>query len=196
MRTRRYHTTHELVALYKSHILSFIEYRTPAIYHAATSVLESVDRIQAHLLRQLGISHLEALLDFNLAPLESRRDIAMLGVLHRASLQEGPQCFHSWFRLSESHRRHSTRQRRNSARPLAEILPVRSKAIARRSAFGLVSIYNFLPNEVVTQVTVKEFQQALSNLMKQQARAGHPQWSRLFSPRSDYISHPLRHLAG
>ena len=30
-------------------------------------------------------------MNFNLAPLSTRRDIAMLGVIHRAALREGPQ---------------------------------------------------------------------------------------------------------
>eukprot|EP00969_Alexandrium_andersonii_P236978 10460782-Alexandrium_andersonii.AAC.1 len=36
VRTSRYHTSAELILLYKAHILSFVEYRTAAIAHAAT----------------------------------------------------------------------------------------------------------------------------------------------------------------
>jgi hypothetical protein len=45
-RTRRYYTDAELILLYKSQLLSFIEYRTSAIYHATRDVLERVDDIQ------------------------------------------------------------------------------------------------------------------------------------------------------
>ena len=34
LRTRRFYTDADLVVLYKAHLLSFLEYRTPAIYHA------------------------------------------------------------------------------------------------------------------------------------------------------------------
>ena len=39
MRTQRYHTDAELLLLFKSHILSYLEYRTPAIYHACSTAL-------------------------------------------------------------------------------------------------------------------------------------------------------------
>ena len=67
-------------------MLSYIEYKTAAIYHATQGELSIIDRIQAGFLRELGISENDALLHFNLAPLHTRRDIAMLGVIHRAAI--------------------------------------------------------------------------------------------------------------
>ena len=180
--------------LYNSHILSFLEYRTPGLYHASSSVIDPVNRIQSKFLREVGVSEIAALLDFNLAPLESRRDIAMLGVLHRAALKEGPVCFHKWFYEAAPNCRRSERGRRNTYRPLAEILPIYSLAIARRSAFGLISVYNLLPNSIVEKSCVKSFQRALSDFMKDQARRNHTLWPALFSPRCAFITHPLRHL--
>eukprot|EP00959_Pyramimonas_sp_CCMP1952_P445177 9321525-Pyramimonas_sp.AAC.1 len=46
VRTRRFYNDAELVNLYKSHVLSFIEYRTSAIYHASASVLAPLDALQ------------------------------------------------------------------------------------------------------------------------------------------------------
>ena len=46
LRTSRYFSTPELIGLYKSKLLSYIEYRTPAIYHACTSHLAPLDQIQ------------------------------------------------------------------------------------------------------------------------------------------------------
>ena len=62
--------------LYKSHILSYVEYRTPAVFHACTTVLHPLDRVLQNLFRQINMSDEEALLNFNLAPLSTRRDIA------------------------------------------------------------------------------------------------------------------------
>ena len=89
-RTRRYYTPVQTINLYKAHILSYIEYRTPAISHASATLLAPLDRIQVRLLRELGLSPEEALMDYRLAPLHSRRDIAILGVIHRATRKEGP----------------------------------------------------------------------------------------------------------
>jgi hypothetical protein len=39
IRSRRYYSDAELIVLYKAHLLSFVEYRTPVIYHATREVL-------------------------------------------------------------------------------------------------------------------------------------------------------------
>ena len=41
----------ELIYFFKAHILSFIKYRTPGIFHAAPSHLLSIDMVQTRLLR-------------------------------------------------------------------------------------------------------------------------------------------------
>ena len=66
--------------------ISYVQSSTPAIFHASLNVLEPVDRVQRRLLRELGLSEVDALLNFRLAPLPSRRDIAMLGFLHKVTL--------------------------------------------------------------------------------------------------------------
>ena len=71
--------------------LIFIKYRITGITYTSTSVLLSLDRIQSSFWRQIGISPIEALFHFNLAPLETRRDIAMLAVIHRSILGQGRQ---------------------------------------------------------------------------------------------------------
>ena len=93
LRTSRYFGTRELIGLYKAKILSFVECRTAAIYHTCDSHLEHLDRLQRWFLREIGVSELEALHVFHLAPLTSRRDIAMLGLVHRTVLRQGPQHF-------------------------------------------------------------------------------------------------------
>ena len=93
LRTRRFITSVQLVDVYKSQILSFVEYRTPAIYHTCSSALQVLDSVQDSLLSAAGMSELEALLVCNLPPLCIRRDIALLGVIHRAVLGRGPAHF-------------------------------------------------------------------------------------------------------
>lgn len=56
LRTRRFFTHAEVMVHFKSHVLSFLEYRTPALYHAATTVLRPLDRVLSSFLRQLGMS--------------------------------------------------------------------------------------------------------------------------------------------
>ena len=121
------------VLQYKQQVLSFIEYRTGAIYHATTTVLNQLDRTQDNFFRELGIDSTAALMDFNLAPLSMRRDIALLGILHRAALGEGPPQFREYFRREEGSLR------------LVDLLENKTLSpLMRRSILGLVRVYNSL----------------------------------------------------
>ena len=82
LRARRFYEVEETITTYKTKILSYLEYRTPANYHA--------DGVQTKLLREMGLSDEDALSKFHLAPLTSRRDMAMLGLIHRTVLGMGP----------------------------------------------------------------------------------------------------------
>ena len=64
MRTWRYYSTPNLVLLYKSHLRSYVGYRTPEIYHACDSALRTIDRIQESFLEQIGLPKINALHDF------------------------------------------------------------------------------------------------------------------------------------
>ena len=97
MQTRICYNDCEMILFYKSHILSYLEYRTAAFYHARTSVFEPLDRIQQRLLSNIGIRDSDAAIYFNLLPLSVRRDIAMLGVIHRAVLRLPPCQLHELF---------------------------------------------------------------------------------------------------
>ena len=63
---------------------------THAVYHASTTVLRDLDLLQERFLRQLDVSEVDAFLTYILAPLRLRRDVAMLGIIHRASMRQGP----------------------------------------------------------------------------------------------------------
>ena len=67
-------------------MLGYIEGKTSAIYHAASSLLLRVDRIQAHFLKCVDVTDVDALCKFRLAPLIARRDMAMLAIYTARSL--------------------------------------------------------------------------------------------------------------
>lgn len=101
LRSQRHFNAEALVNIYKSRMLGFIEYRMAAIHHACDSLLHPLDAIQRRLLEHVGASETEALFKFNLAPFASRRDIAMLGLIHRSVLDKGPQHFQQFFKRQE-----------------------------------------------------------------------------------------------
>ena len=86
LRTSNFHCDAQLVDVYKSRLLSYVEYRTAALDHSTDTVLKPFDDVQTRFLRALDCTELEALTVYNLAPLAARRDIAMLGVIHRTVL--------------------------------------------------------------------------------------------------------------
>ena len=76
----------------------------------AKSAALQVIRILERFLEELGLSLRDSLIDFGLAPLPTRRDIAMLGIIHRAVLRKGPKQLRELFAL-DAGRRRSARER-------------------------------------------------------------------------------------
>ena len=200
LRCQRHFDARNLVNLYKSRLLGYIEYRTAAIYHACDSLLHGVDNVQNRILEHLRISETQALFDFNLAPLGTRRDIAMLGLVHRAVLGTGPPQFSKFFKRVEGAPDASWRHKLQLVETEADVTdfmyPSSSGKPADyvvRSALGLCAVYNLLPAGVVEcSPTVAGFQSALQEMLKSQAAKGCSGWNRLFSPRWDIKLHPLR----
>ena len=120
-RSVRFHTDREIVNLYKSRILGYVEYRTPALYHATCTTLRPLNQLQTSFLHNAGLTELEGLMVFNLAPLPTRRDIAMLGLIHRTALGKGPEQFQEFFFPAARRSAHRTRleaRRRQHGRQL------------------------------------------------------------------------------
>jgi hypothetical protein len=179
LRTRRFYSDADLVLFFKAHLLSFLEYRTPAIYHATRVVLSRLDAVQSRFLRDIGIDEITALVTFHLAPLATRRDIAMLGLIHRTILGKGPSQF-NFFQCDQQLSRKLIDPRRACKCPLIT-----------RSALGLVAIYNMLPRSVTGEKSVSSFQKRLQDIVVSLATTGHPQWVQVFSPRLPLSTHPL-----
>ena len=162
----------DMMVQYKQQTLTALEYRTGALYHATTSLLWKLDKLQVIFLRQLGVDTESALLDFNLAPLSMRRDIAMLGILHRAAIGDGPVQFREHFyRKTGSLRLHDVLEGTNPS------------PLMRRSIWGLVKVYNSLGGSH-TCSTVSAFQYLLQERTKrvvQKQLLG--DWMLLYPPR-------------
>ena len=190
LRTTRFFSDAELILHFKAHVLSYIEYRTPALYHAAATHLLPLDNVLSSFLRQTNVSDLDALCHFNLAPLSARRDMAMLGVIHRAVLRKGPSHFFHYFNLAPPTRF----LRRRHSRHLIDLRQARSLCMYNNSVIGLIWVYNILPSSIVKLNTVRDFQSALQDLLKSVATSGLYEWQVLFSPRRPIHAHPLLSL--
>ena len=151
-------------------MLSYLEYRTAAIYHATRDILVRLDAIQTRFLQDAGIDELTALMQFNLAPLSTRRDIAMLGLLHRVTLGKGPPHFRRICPPGEG-------------RTLKDPRVMIKHPLVRRSLLGLVAVYNRLSKDIRGERTVAGFQGKLQNLLKRRCEDGNVEWPLAFCPR-------------
>ena len=162
----------DLALHYKSHILSYIEYRSPAITHAANVHLQLVDSVQKRFLRNINLTSFEALHQINLAPLSCRRDIANLGIIFRAVTKRGPHQLRSLFRLSGSSLRSSPR-RPSHRFQVIDATRVLCRDYLDRSTFGYVAVFNLLPecvfhteDDAVFPISVNSFQSNLTSRLK------------------------------
>ena len=181
LRTKRFHSIAEMMLLYKSHVLSKLEYGMAAFYHASETVLAALDRVQHGFLREICMSEKEALLQYNLSPLGARRDIAMLGIIHRTVLGLGHPDFQRFFYAAEYRHAHCTRlQSASHCRQLFDPVDGHHTDYFARSIFGLIKVYNRLPEHAVLQRTVKGFQGCLQQALRTAASLEQPGWQHIF----------------
>ena len=166
-------------------MLGFVKYRTPALYHASASVLAPLDRLQEWFLRDLGLNAEEVLEHYKLAPLNTRRDIAMLGVVFRAVLRRGPQQLWDFFSARGTSLGPTTRSSDRHEYQLETYCTGDHLEVLRRSLFGSVDVFNDLPPAAVEQPTsVRGFQAQLQALVLFSAKAGYPNWRTLLNPEN------------
>ena len=195
LRGGRFFGGQELIFLFKQHVLSKLEYRTAALYHASDTVLEPLDSLQRRVLRAACVSELDALHHHRLAPLGTRRDIAVLGLIHRQVLGKGPKQLGKFFALDEEARgRRTTRLQANRHRlQLQSHCGGQHTDYLRRSIFGAIDVYNLLPPYIVEEESdVSKFQARLQDLVLSRALAGCSDWALSLSPRVPLHAHPLR----
>ena len=187
LRTRPYYSTSELVRQFKTHILGLAEANIGAIYHARQTVLDPLDRSLDNFLRDIQLDARSAFLEHNMAPLSMRRDIAMLGFLHKRMLGDTHVDICSLLPLiPELETRRCTRSRSyRPSRMLEETFHGSRPALIRRSIFGLTRVYNKLPQHIVDSESCNEFQHHLNAFAHDRCRAGAPEWKMIFSPRRD-----------
>ena len=183
LRARRFYEKPALIGLYKSHILSFIEGATPAIYHAAPGVLKIIDDTQESFLHQIEMSQQEAFLEFNLAPLGVRRDIAMLGILYKVCHNKAPPPLQGLFQHCGGRTLTSYSFRTSDVlhdKALHDPVEPGHPLIIRRSIYGLVKVFNRLPQHFVDSKTTQEFQRRLQNCAKDAASENAIDWQLMF----------------
>ena len=115
--------------------------------HASSSSFQLLDAVQHRFLLALGVSELDAFLQFSLDPLAVRRDIAILGLIHRTALGKGPGVFKQFFPLDPSppvrprFLRSASASSRRHSRHLVDPVATCSPEYVTRSALCVCTIY-------------------------------------------------------
>ena len=96
----------------------------------------------------------------------------MLGLVHRCALDKSPDHFKAFFTASSVRTMHTKNASIRHARQLVDIRGTLFREIERRSALGLVWVYNRLSGDVINIVDTKNFQRRLQMILKQRILAG------------------------
>ena len=190
LRTRGQYSVEDMFLQYKTHILGILESNIGGIYHATNTALLPLDRLQRSFANNFGMDEAAAFVKFNLAPLCLRRDIAMLGFLHKCNLPgaHGDMLLLFPRRTSAAGHGHS--------KQLWNIMHMHSECtfqpeLARRSIFQLVHVYNSLPQSIVNCESVSDFQHELTLVARQKFNLQHNNWQTFLAARCFDSSRPL-----
>ena len=125
----------------------------------------------------------QAFLEFNFAPTDLRRNIGILGVLHKRALGLSHPSFVKllpWHgdrfpeRPSTGHDKQLYGHRLEAKH---------HPALFSRSIFAMVDIYNILPQYVVDTTSVASFQHQLTNIARRRCEGNVPGWADSFNRR-------------
>ena len=185
LRTRAHYSTKDLINQFKTHIWNILGIHNGAIFHANTGDLDRIDRLHSHFLEEVGMQELEAFMDYNFAPPSLRRDVGILGLLHKRVLGLAHPVFQT---LLPFHRDVFGSLREgvgeHNKQLYGHALEVhRQYGLYDRSIFPMINKYNKLPQQVVDCKTVSEFQSKLMLLVREDCKNGWDAWKFKFHSR-------------
>ena len=139
-----------------------------------------LDDVQASFLWSIGLDDESALRLFSLAQLRARRDIAMLGLLHRIALGKAPFSLRMLFPVQKTSLRSYgwTTGARHSHQLRVFIEPGHS-AVSKQSLFGLAAVNNRVSPEIAETTSLNVFQRKLQHLLV--SCLGNVRWQTMLS---------------
>ena len=123
-----------------------------------------------------------AFCNFNLAPLCLRRDIAMLGFLHKCNLPDAHEDMLLLFPRRTA-RAHGAQNKRLWHKMPLDISCTCQPELRRRSLFSLVHVYNALPQSIVNCDSISDFQHELTEVARKKLHLHHNNWYTFLAAR-------------
>jgi len=162
LRTRAHYSSAQLVDQFKTQVWGIMEAQSGGFFHASTSHLAKLDDVQRHFLNDIEVSEATAFIDMNFAPPTLRRNIGMLGLLHKRALglcHPDYEVLLPWFRTHYGFvvaGRHDKQLYNHALEVTAQV------GLFRCSVFAMVDVYNHLSQSVVDSPSVSAFQSHLT----------------------------------
>jgi len=184
LRTRGYYTTQELILQFKTHVWGLIETNMAGYSHAAPSLLEKIDDVHYRFLRDLEVSSSDAFLEHAFAPPSLRRNLGILGLIHKRVIGK---CHPSFDRLLPwwTSKFSEPRGRGHNKQLYGHWVEIsHHQAIFQRSIFGMRDVYNDLPQGVVDSPSVSSFQHSLTHIVRTRCQLQDADWASSFSRRA------------
>jgi hypothetical protein len=189
LRTRAYYGVPELINQYKTHVWGLVEMYSGAYFHASNTLLDKIGQVQISFLHKLDVSAKIAFLEFNFAPTVLRRNIAILGMIHKRVLG---QCHPAFFKLLPWYSDHFDTPRGfgHDKQLYGHWLEATfHHALFGKSIFKMVDVYNNLPQHVVDTKSVELFQKQLTDEARKRCRLDDASWALTFSARRNTATH-------
>ena len=145
LRTGAYYNTETMIMQFKTHIWGLIETHSAGLFHACTSLLNQFDQCQDNFLNKLHCNAAAAFLNNNFAPLTLRRNIAVLGLIHKRVLGLAHPAFSNvmpWDVGISPEEYHDKQLYDHSVEMKFQ------RGLYNRSIFGMIAEYNRLPQYV------------------------------------------------
>ena len=146
--------------------------------------------MQRSFLKVIGVSEAKAFVEMNLAPLQMRRDLSMLGALHKCSYKVAHADMCKFYPLHKpTEHRYPTRRRPTHDHQLHDFCREKSERPwqlwMKRSAYGLIGVYNELPQKLIDLKKVSLFQRELQDTAKELCKNNFPDWQSIYTPNAE-----------
>ena len=186
LRTRQYYDIPDLIFQFKTQIWGHIETNMAGYFHAASHLLAKIDAAQNKFLHDLGVSPMHAFMEFNFAPPRLRRNVGILGLLHKRVLGK---CHPTFERLLPwlSSKFPDFRTHAHNKQLYGHWAEITAhQTIFNHSIFAMCDVYNSLPQNVVDAESISDFQHSLMNIVRARCQSNDADWASSFCRRTDF----------
>ena len=187
VRMQSHYPVAELIHQFKTHVWGSQEYHNGAIFHASSYLIDRLDGVHRQFLRDINLTEEVAFLSYNFAPPTLRRNIGMLGFLHKRVLGKAHPCFQKLLPF------HADVFDWPGEGTHDKVLYNHFKeiqfqhAMYARSIFGMVYVYNHLPQRIIDCPSISLFQRLLTKAVRKACEQHDLAWKDIFSCRVNLV---------